>query len=237
MTSTRSVETLNEAVTDNKDGLVISEMAEFVRNLPTTSIIDEIQERERENTRREGEAAAEWRQNREREADQTNLLDIKKETSDGEDYDMDFKSEDTTSTPNLTKDDLALLDEPLVGSSLSATMNLLTSKGLIDRIDIDASDRERIQRNRAKWNVDRKRIDLDREKTLKDRRQKNLKYDDDEYEVQKRKRVQQDVDKFRNYKPDVNLSYADEYGRELNAKEVRFFFPSPVSLAFHSHSY
>jgi len=143
-------------------------------------------------------------------------------------------------------DDQAVMDEPLVGKGLAATLALLKSKGMIERASEEQLKKEKDQRDRMRWMAEQKARSLTRDKSQKDpekarppgtcggrqRRWARLTVENvgfwwDAAAAQQVKSSsagmseREIVKRFENYKPDVNITYVDEFGRNLTPKEVR----------------
>ncbi|KAI5119438.1 hypothetical protein M0805_008377 [Coniferiporia weirii] len=112
--------------------------------------------------------------------------------------------------------------EQSFGGGLGATLNILRQQGVLAAPSADQRDRERTQRQRDLWLAEyRTRLalrELDRLKAKGERK------DQAQREYENRLREQQEaregLELFRDYKPDVNIVYHDEFGRELTPKEA-----------------
>lgn len=113
--------------------------------------------------------------------------------------------------------------EALVGKGLAGALALLKSTGNLDaNAPADAKERERLQKEKDLWLADRRRRLAQRELERIQARGGNK--DQATLEYEKRMREQREaadaVEAFRSYKPDVNIVYHDEFGRELTPKEA-----------------
>ncbi|KAI1797132.1 SART-1 protein [Ganoderma leucocontextum] len=112
--------------------------------------------------------------------------------------------------------------EQSFGSGMAATLSILRQQGVLARPKADESERERVQLQRDLWLADYRRMlaqrELERTKTRGGNRDQATR----EYEnrVREQQEARQNLDLYRNYKPDVNIVYYDEFGRELTPKEA-----------------
>jgi U4/U6.U5 tri-snRNP-associated protein 1 len=122
------------------------------------------------------------------------------------------------------KGDFNLLEEePLVSSGMAATVNLLKKKGIIENPSDEALEAERRHAHRQQWLLDRQ-IKLSSETKAGGtitggKKQKREKYSNTDDMIKR----------FEDYKPDINLTYTDEFGRQLNPKEAF----KQLCFAFH----
>lgn len=113
--------------------------------------------------------------------------------------------------------------EAVVGKGLAGTLALLRSTGNLDKTAApDAKERERIQKEKDLWLADRRRRLAQRELERIQARGGNK--DQATLEYEKRMREQKEaadaVEQFKSYKPDINIVYHDEFGRQLTPKEA-----------------
>lgn len=107
-------------------------------------------------------------------------------------------------------------------SGMAATLNILRQQGVIAQSSSDQKERERVQKQRDVWLAEyRTRNALRELERLKSRGEKK---DQAQREYENRLREQQEarqgLELFKDYKPDVNIVYHDEFGRELTPKEA-----------------
>ena len=113
--------------------------------------------------------------------------------------------------------------EAVVGKGLAGALALLRSTGNLEaNAGADARERERLQKEKDLWMADRRRRLAQRELERIQARGGNK--DQATLEYDKRMREQREaadaVEAFKSYKPDVNIVYHDEFGRELTPKEA-----------------
>ncbi|KAF7327812.1 hypothetical protein MKEN_00361000 [Mycena kentingensis (nom. inval.)] len=107
-------------------------------------------------------------------------------------------------------------------SGLAGTLNILRQQGLVPKADTELTEREKVQTDRDRWLAEQRRA-IERRETEKWQSRGQAK-DQATREMMNRQReqaeVRETVELFKNYKPDVNLVYYDEFGRSLTPKEA-----------------
>lgn len=112
--------------------------------------------------------------------------------------------------------------EQTFSTGMAATLNILRNQGVLAHAKADQAEREKVQLQRDLWLADYRRMvaqrELDRTKTRGGNKDQATR----EYENRMREQqdARQNLDSFKNYKPDVNIVYYDEFGRELTPKEA-----------------
>jgi U4/U6.U5 tri-snRNP-associated protein 1 len=83
-------------------------------------------------------------------------------------------------------------------------------------------DRERVQKQRDAWLADQRAKNALRELERAKARGANKDQQQREYEnrIREQQEARQALKSFENYKPDVNIVYHDEFGREMTPKEA-----------------
>lgn len=101
-------------------------------------------------------------------------------------------------------------------------MSILRATGALQETTTEQRERERLQRQRDQFLADQRAKaalrDLERVKARggnKDQQQRE--YDN---RLREQQEARQAVKSFENYKPDVNIVYHDEFGREMTPKEA-----------------
>ncbi|KAF5342501.1 hypothetical protein D9611_001529 [Ephemerocybe angulata] len=110
-------------------------------------------------------------------------------------------------------------------SGMAATLNILRHQGALGGPTADQREREKLQTQRDLWLAEQRfklaKRELDRVNARggnRDKDQAQREYDNRLREVQERRDI---IDNFNTgYKPDVNIVYYDDYGRELTVKEA-----------------
>lgn len=107
-------------------------------------------------------------------------------------------------------------------SGLASTLNILRSQGILATPNADQMERERVQLQRDLWLADYRRLIAQRELERTKMRGGNRDQATREYEnrLREQQEARQNLDAYKNYKPDVNIVYYDEFGRELTPKEA-----------------
>ncbi|KAI0359885.1 SART-1-domain-containing protein [Trametes cingulata] len=105
---------------------------------------------------------------------------------------------------------------------MAATLNILRQQGVLAQPSADQRERERVQLQRDLWLAEYRWLQAQRE--LERAKQRGGNKDQATREYENRLREQQEarqlLEAFKNYKPDVNIVYHDEFGRELTPKEA-----------------
>ncbi|KAN0120677.1 SART-1 family domain containing protein [Russula decolorans] len=127
-----------------------------------------------------------------------------KAAAEGEDLNVGTSSEQTFST------------------GMASTLNILRQQGLVATPTADQMGRERVQLQRDLWLAEQRQRMAQRDvERLKSRGSSK---DQAQREYENRLRDQQEaranLEAFKNYKPDVNIVYHDEFGRALEWKEA-----------------
>ena len=112
--------------------------------------------------------------------------------------------------------------EQTFGQGMAATLNILRQQGVLAKPSADQAERERVQLQRDLWLADYRRMVAHRELERAKMRGGNKDQATREYEnrVREQQEARQKLESFKNYKPDVNIVYYDEFGRELTPKEA-----------------
>lgn len=112
--------------------------------------------------------------------------------------------------------------EQTFSSGMASTLNILRQQGILATPVADQKERERTQLQRDLWLADQRRRVAQRE--LEKLQSRGANKDQAQREYENRLREQQEardnLEAFKNYKPDVNIVYYDEYGRTLTPKEA-----------------
>ncbi|KAI0749304.1 SART-1 family-domain-containing protein [Daedaleopsis nitida] len=112
--------------------------------------------------------------------------------------------------------------EQSFGQGMAATLNILRQQGILANPTADVAERERVQLQRDLWLADHRRMLAHRELERTKMRGGNKDQATREYEnrLREQQEARQNLEGFKNYKPDVNIQYHDEFGRELTPKEA-----------------
>ncbi|KAI0684101.1 SART-1 protein [Cytidiella melzeri] len=112
--------------------------------------------------------------------------------------------------------------EQTFSTGMAATLNILRSQGVLAGPGADQKERERVQLQRDLWLADYRRLVAQRELEKAKTRGGNKDQATREYEnrLREQQEARQNLEAFKDYKPDVNIVYYDEFGRELTPKEA-----------------
>jgi U4/U6.U5 tri-snRNP-associated protein 1 len=105
------------------------------------------------------------------------------------------------------------VEEHTPNLGIGTTLELIRQKGLLGHATPTDRQREENLQHQQQWRI---KSQLDEVQRKRDAVERGLSRREEE-----QVRLRQSVDRFKEYKPEVNLTYLDEYGRELNTKEVR----------------
>src|SRR5579862_3912269 len=218
----------NAATPDQEDvGLVIDETSEFVANLQKPTIPD----RKRRSPSRGAAATADSPPDVDDEGD----INMNRSYNDIED-DEDLKSRiDRDSSVPASADitSTGLEAEATLSKGVGATLAMLSQRGLIK--PSDSSNLNTLHRERQKFLAEKQRREAEAEKKARLQRERDRtsgKLDrmsarereeharwENKHRDQAESRQMADIFN-REYKPDVELKYVDEFGRSMNQKEA-----------------
>jgi len=112
--------------------------------------------------------------------------------------------------------------EQTFSSGMASTLNILRQQGILAAPVADQQDREKTQLQRDLWLADQRRRVAQREMERLQSRGANKDQAQREYEnrLREQQEARENLEAFKNYKPDVNIVYYDEFGRALTPKEA-----------------
>ncbi|PWN52489.1 hypothetical protein IE53DRAFT_385065 [Violaceomyces palustris] len=114
--------------------------------------------------------------------------------------------------------------EPLVSKGLASTLSLLKNQGMLQPITPEQLERERQQKQYDKWLAERRKEDQLREAERLASKAQGSSKDQATREYENRMREIEDAraaqEKFKNYNPDIEIKYHDEFGRTLTPHEA-----------------
>jgi U4/U6.U5 tri-snRNP-associated protein 1 len=107
-------------------------------------------------------------------------------------------------------------------AGMASTLNILRQQGILANPSADQTEREKIQLQRDTWLADHRLKVAQRELDKLNSRGGNKDQATREYEnrLREQQEARQNLESFKNYKPDVNIVYYDEFGRALSLKEA-----------------
>lgn len=221
--------TPEEEVQREEGGMVIDETTEFVANLARSKE----EEKARPQIAKAGSATpAKKEVSPEDEDGDVDMGRSYNDVEDGEDLEARIKRETSTpAVPGIT--DTGLEDEATLNQGLGATLSMLSQRGLIKQdkeTDINA-----LHRDRQKFLTEKQKREAAVEAKARQQRERDRatgkldrmsarereEYARQENKMRDQLESRQMTEIFnREYKPDVQLKYVDEFGRSMNQKEA-----------------
>ncbi|KAG9197540.1 hypothetical protein G6514_001445 [Epicoccum nigrum] len=214
---------------DEGKGLVIDETTEFVHNLGANAGDAE------EETRRRRRKSSHISEGIKTESPLDEDGDIDMNQSYGEVAEAEDARERSASRAQSFDDlDTGLGTEKTVDGGMGATLALLRQRGLV-AAETDASTKNALYRDRQKFLADKQRAEGDAERQRKIARERernssrwNTMTPREREEYARKQNNNADVSESRRlaeifnkeYKPNVELNYVDEHGRQMNQKEA-----------------
>lgn len=210
-------------------GMVIDETTEFVANLQRSR---EEEKARAQSARPRGETTLKKESSPDDEEEDVDMDRSYNDIEDGEDLEARIKRETSTpATPGMTG--TGLEEEATLNNGLGATLSMLSQRGLIKQNteqDMNALHRQRdrflTEKQKREAAVEakaRQQRERDRNTGKLDRmsQREREEYARQENKIRDQMESRQMTDVFnREYKPDVQLKYVDEYGRSMNQKEA-----------------
>ncbi|EGC41300.1 U4/U6.U5 tri-snRNP-associated protein snu66 [Histoplasma capsulatum var. duboisii H88] len=211
---------------DDGPGLVIDETSEFVANLQRPTLPD----RRQRSVSRPKEASPEVKEERHEDVD----MDMERsynDIEDEEDLQERLKRSDTTPAADITA--TGLEEESTLDKGLGATLAMLKQRGLVK--ESNASELNTLHRERQRFLQEKQRREAEAERRARLQRERDrasgkldrmTARDREEYARQENKQrdqleSRQMAEIFnREYKPDVQLKYVDDFGRLMDQKEA-----------------
>ncbi|KAJ6008314.1 hypothetical protein N7540_012290 [Penicillium herquei] len=208
-------------------GLVIDETSEFISNLQKPTLPEREERRKSTPT---AEAAPQPQVE-----DEPEDVDMERSYNDIED-DEDLAERLKREEAQLPKQELTgtgLEEESTLDQGLGATLSMLRQRGLVK--ETNSSDQNALMRDRHRFLQDKmnREVDADRRARLqreRDRasgkldrmsareREEHARWENKQRDQQEARHMAEVFNK--EYKPDVQLKYVDEYGRSMNQKEA-----------------
>ncbi|GAC94640.1 hypothetical protein PHSY_002213 [Pseudozyma hubeiensis SY62] len=149
--------------------------------------------------------------------DDVDLGQIKDELEEGEALDP-VKVETEASAAEADE------HEPVIGRGMAGTLSFLRQQGMLPQADPSLASREQQQRQYDAWLSARRLEEQSRELARQASKASGSSLDQATREAANRNRELDEArlaqDRFRDYKPDVEIKYHDEFGRDLDQKEA-----------------
>ena len=206
------------------DGLIIDETTEFVANLERS--------REEERARPENMSGGNTPNVKMEFNDDEDDVDMERSYNDeGGEQDANLKRE--VSLPKQDVADAGIEEEATLDHGIGATLNLLSQRGLVQRNT--EQDLNSLQRERQRFLTEKQHREADIERRARSQRERDRasgkldhmsareREEYARYENKQRDQIESRImtDIFnREYKPDVQLKYVDEFGRNMSQKEA-----------------
>lgn len=107
-------------------------------------------------------------------------------------------------------------------SGMAATLNILRQQGTLAQPNTEQSEREKVQKHRDFWleELRQKQTQRDLERLQARGAHKDQAQREYENRLREQQEAREQMEMFKNYKPDVDLSYHDENGRKQSTKEA-----------------
>ncbi|KAG8682740.1 hypothetical protein FRC11_014461, partial [Ceratobasidium sp. 423] len=108
------------------------------------------------------------------------------------------------------------------GRGMAGTLKALKQQGLLTGPNVEVEERELLQKQKDSWLASHRRLLAERELARLRSRGSNKDQTAREYEnrVRDQQEARETMESFKDYKPDVELKYYDDTGRELDTKEA-----------------
>ncbi|KAJ0426441.1 SART-1 protein [Aspergillus carlsbadensis] len=218
------VKTLDE----EEPGLVIDETSEFISNLQKPVLPEP---RERHTSTPAGGLQARTEEPSEGDSGDVVMERSYNDIKDEEELRERIKREG--SQTNAPISGTGLEEESTLSQGLGATLGMLKKRGLVK--STDAAEHNSLLRDRQKFISDKSRLETEAERRARQQRERDRtsgKLDrmsarerEDYARWENKQRDQQDARQMaevfnKEYKPDVQLKYIDEFGRQMNQKEA-----------------
>ncbi|PGH32693.1 U4/U6.U5 tri-snRNP-associated protein 1 [[Emmonsia] crescens] len=209
---------------DDGPGLIIDETSEFVANLQRPTLPD----RRQRSVSRPKEASPEVKEEKDGDVDMERSYN---DVEDEEDIKERLKRSETTPTAEITA--TGLEEESTLDKGLGSTLAMLKQRGLV--VESNAGDLNTLHRERQRFLQEKQRREAEAERRARLQRERDrasgkldrmTARDREEYARQENKQrdqleSRQVAEIFnREYKPDVQLKYVDEFGRLMDQKEA-----------------
>ncbi|KAA1467523.1 SART-1-domain-containing protein [Dentipellis sp. KUC8613] len=133
-----------------------------------------------------------------------------------------IKATEAEEKASTTNNDIGTSSEQTFSTGMASTLNILRQQGILATPTSDQTDRERVQLQRDLWLAEQRRRVAEREMERLKSRGSNKDQAQREYEnrLREQQEARANLEAFKNYKPDVNIVYYDEFGRSLTPKEA-----------------
>ncbi|TFK75251.1 SART-1-domain-containing protein [Pluteus cervinus] len=226
-------EVREETAGNDEEGLTFDDTSEFVRTIGLDPInpvkqeardvkVTEISQSKRQSEPRDVSMEREDEPVEELEAGEVVVKDEEEEDMAMLDRIEDALKQMDAEEDRLNGDDVGTSSEQTFGSGMASTLNILRQQGILAPQKGDQKGREHVQLQRDLWLSQQRHRIAQREVDKLQSRGGNKDQSQREYEnrLREQQEARDNLDAFKNYKPDVNIVYYDEFGRELTPKEA-----------------
>jgi U4/U6.U5 tri-snRNP-associated protein 1 len=138
---------------------------------------------------------------------------------------------DNSANPYLQKPSES---EPVVGQGMAGVLSLLRNQGALKKVTAEDQERERVQKQSDLWLADfrRRQAKRDLERILARGGNKDQAQREWENKVREQQEARDALEVYRDYKPDINIVYHDEFGRSkcCSYPSLRFVRPPHFAL-------
>lgn len=232
------MDTDNAEDPEGEPGLVIDETSEFISNLHRPTLLDRRETRPARGTPAKSEEPEVKREPSvpEETADEkpgTEMEYSLGDAEDEEDFKQRIKREESRPEPQQQISGTGLDEESTLDQGLGSTLNMLKQRGLVKQTD--SAQHNALLRERQHFLSEKTHIETEAEKRARQQRERDrasgkldrmTAREREEYaRWENKQRDQQDARHMaeifnRDYKPDIQLKYVDEFGRTMNQKEA-----------------
>ncbi|KAF9449540.1 SART-1 protein [Macrolepiota fuliginosa MF-IS2] len=223
-----------EDIETGGEGLTFDDTSEFVRSVGLdTAVKPKLEPREQSSSTREVKERSVSRDvsmaPEDTAIDELETGEIQVKDEEDEDYDMAMLNE-IEHVIKATEAEEAAAGEDLVGTSteqtfsagMASTLNILRQQGILAQPTAGQQEREKVQLERDLWLATMRQRVTQRDLERLQSRGGNKDQAQREYENRLREQhdARENLEMFKDYKPDVNIVYYDEFGRQLTPKEA-----------------
>ncbi|KAI9368347.1 SART-1 protein [Aspergillus egyptiacus] len=223
-----------EGQDEEEPGLIIDETSEFVSNLQKPVLPEHRERHERRSTTPVDGLRAKTDEPDEERPEQDGDVDMERSYNDIEDEeDLKERIKREEEEANAPLSGTGLEEETTLNKGLGATLGMLKKRGLVK--STDAAEHNALLRDRQKFIAEKQRLETDAERRARQQREmarasgkldRMSAREREEYaRWENKQRDQQEARHMaevfnKEYKPDVQLKYIDEFGRSMNQKEA-----------------
>lgn len=218
--------------TDASRGIVIDDTSEFVRAIQFNPIATKVKAEPIEAKPSASTSQDVKMEDADEEMDEMEVEDVAIKEEDEEDEGAMLNAIEAaikaTEAAERAEADGAEADvggtstEQTFSTGMASTLNILRQSGILAPPSASQSEREKTQLQRDLWLADQRHKVAQRELERLQGRGANKDQATREYEnrLREQREARESLEAFKDYKPDVNIVYYDEFGRTLTPKEA-----------------